>query len=48
MIKDGSQYLFEATQKRLYVSEVTILVPPNWSSGTYSSARTELYDKVGY
>ncbi|XP_066534181.1 calcium-activated chloride channel regulator 4A-like [Hoplias malabaricus] len=45
MITSGSEYLFQALDKKVYIKEVKILVPPKWK-GTYERARRETYDKA--
>ncbi|XP_066525167.1 calcium-activated chloride channel regulator 4A-like isoform X2 [Hoplias malabaricus] len=45
MITNGSEYLLQALDKKVYIKEVKILVPPNWR-GTYERARRETYDKA--
>ncbi|MCJ8739747.1 hypothetical protein PDJAM_G00050730, partial [Pangasius djambal] len=45
MIVNGSDYLFEALDHKVFFKEVKILVPPNWTPGTYDRATTETYDK---
>ncbi|XP_036375560.1 calcium-activated chloride channel regulator 1-like [Megalops cyprinoides] len=46
MVIQSSHYLFEVSINRFYFKEVKILVPPNWSKGQYSKARTETYEKA--
>ncbi|XP_055717603.1 calcium-activated chloride channel regulator 1-like [Salvelinus fontinalis] len=46
MFKEASRNLLDATKKHLYFKEVAILVPPNWNTGNYSRAKTEVYDKA--
>ncbi|KAI4882946.1 hypothetical protein NFI96_015881, partial [Prochilodus magdalenae] len=45
MITSGSEYLLKALDNKVFIKEVKILVPPNWS-GSYQRARTETYDKA--
>uniref|UniRef100_A0A3B1J396 VWFA domain-containing protein n=1 Tax=Astyanax mexicanus TaxID=7994 RepID=A0A3B1J396_ASTMX len=45
MITDGSEYLHQALDNKVFIKEVKILVPPNWN-GSYEKARRETYDKV--
>nr|XP_055052013.1 calcium-activated chloride channel regulator 4A-like [Misgurnus anguillicaudatus] len=47
MFTEGSLYLFEAMEKKVYFRNVTILVPPHWNSKNYTKARTESYEKAG-
>ncbi|XP_065136071.1 calcium-activated chloride channel regulator 4A-like [Paramisgurnus dabryanus] len=47
MFTEGSLYLFEAVEKKVYFRNVTILVPPHWNSKDYPKARTESYEKAG-
>ncbi|XP_073718803.1 calcium-activated chloride channel regulator 4A-like [Misgurnus anguillicaudatus] len=47
MFSEGSLYLFEAMEKKVYFRHVTILVPPHWNSKEYTKARTESYEKAG-
>uniref|UniRef100_A0A3B1JUK1 Calcium-activated chloride channel N-terminal domain-containing protein n=1 Tax=Astyanax mexicanus TaxID=7994 RepID=A0A3B1JUK1_ASTMX len=44
MITDGSEYLHQALDNKVFIKEVKILVPPNWN-GSYEKARRETYDK---
>uniref|UniRef100_A0AAR2L4W9 VWFA domain-containing protein n=1 Tax=Pygocentrus nattereri TaxID=42514 RepID=A0AAR2L4W9_PYGNA len=45
MITSGSEYLLMAMDNKVFIKDVKILVPPNWS-GSYEKARRETYDKV--
>ncbi|MCI4385521.1 hypothetical protein PGIGA_G00051480 [Pangasianodon gigas] len=45
MIVNGSDYLFEALDQKVFFKEVKILVPPNWTTGKYDRATTETFDK---
>ncbi|KAB5550043.1 hypothetical protein PHYPO_G00049120 [Pangasianodon hypophthalmus] len=45
MIVNGSDYLFEALDHKVFFKEVKILVPPNWTTGKYDRATTETFDK---
>ncbi|KAG9264853.1 calcium-activated chloride channel regulator 3A-1-like [Astyanax mexicanus] len=45
MITDGSEYLHQALDNKVFIKEVKILVPPNWN-GSYEKARRETYDKA--
>ncbi|ESO89263.1 hypothetical protein LOTGIDRAFT_229148 [Lottia gigantea] len=44
MFKEGSSYLYEATEKRAYFKDVTILVPASWS--LTSDTASEVYDNA--
>ncbi|XP_051521929.1 calcium-activated chloride channel regulator 3A-1 [Myxocyprinus asiaticus] len=46
MVTEGSEYLFQALDKKVYFKEATILVPPQWNSKDYSKSRTESYEKA--
>ncbi|XP_018411396.1 PREDICTED: epithelial chloride channel protein-like [Nanorana parkeri] len=46
MINDASNYLFQATQNRLFIRSAKILIPFTWSKKTYEKVRTETYDKA--
>uniref|UniRef100_A0AAR2JFQ4 VWFA domain-containing protein n=1 Tax=Pygocentrus nattereri TaxID=42514 RepID=A0AAR2JFQ4_PYGNA len=41
----GSEYLLMAMDNKVFIKDVKILVPPNWS-GSYEKARRETYDKA--
>uniref|UniRef100_A0AAR2KAG1 VWFA domain-containing protein n=1 Tax=Pygocentrus nattereri TaxID=42514 RepID=A0AAR2KAG1_PYGNA len=45
MITSGSEYLLMAMDNKVFIKDVKILVPPNWS-GSYEKARRETYDKA--
>ncbi|KAF5888633.1 epithelial chloride channel -like protein, partial [Clarias magur] len=45
MIETGSNILFEALDHKVFFKEVKILVPTNWTNGTYERATTETFDK---
>ncbi|XP_036412467.1 calcium-activated chloride channel regulator 4A-like [Colossoma macropomum] len=45
MIINGSAYLFQALDNKVFIKEVKILVPPNWN-GSYHKARRETYKKA--
>lgn len=45
MITNGSEYVFQALDNKVFFKEVKILVPPNWT-GKYEKAKTETFDKV--
>ncbi|XP_062436932.1 calcium-activated chloride channel regulator 1-like [Rhea pennata] len=47
MIKDASDYLFEATKHRFFFKSVKIVIPKTWKKNTnYSRLKTESYDKA--
>ncbi|CAH2311857.1 epithelial chloride channel -like [Pelobates cultripes] len=46
MVKEATQYLFQATKKRLFIRNVKILIPSTWSSNNYTKPTTETYDKA--
>ncbi|RXN38313.1 epithelial chloride channel -like protein [Labeo rohita] len=46
MVTEGSLYLFEALDKKVYFKEATILVPPQWNSKDFTRARTESFEKA--
>ncbi|KAM5148091.1 calcium-activated chloride channel regulator 1-like [Mantella aurantiaca] len=46
MISEASSYLFQATQRRLFIRRVKILIPFTWSQKGYEKVRTETYDKA--
>ncbi|POI31584.1 hypothetical protein CIB84_004665 [Bambusicola thoracicus] len=47
MIKDASNYLFEATKHRFFFKSVKIILPKTWTkSSTYSRLKTESYNKA--
>ncbi|XP_039272202.2 calcium-activated chloride channel regulator 1-like isoform X1 [Styela clava] len=43
MMVDASADLFEATHKRAYFKEITILIPKTWTVGNYTDASKESY-----
>ncbi|XP_049323310.1 calcium-activated chloride channel regulator 1 [Astyanax mexicanus] len=45
MITKGSEYLLEALDRKVFIKEVNILVPPTWT-GSFAKARRETYDKA--
>ncbi|XP_073719443.1 calcium-activated chloride channel regulator 4-like [Misgurnus anguillicaudatus] len=47
MFTEGSMHLFEAMDNMVYFRNVTILVPPHWSSKNLTKATTESYEKAG-
>uniref|UniRef100_A0A4W4HJD1 Calcium-activated chloride channel N-terminal domain-containing protein n=1 Tax=Electrophorus electricus TaxID=8005 RepID=A0A4W4HJD1_ELEEL len=46
IITSVSEYLFQALDNKVFFKEVKILVPPNWTNGTYERASTETYSKA--
>ncbi|XP_073673899.1 calcium-activated chloride channel regulator 1-like [Garra rufa] len=46
MVTEGSHYLYEALDKKVYFKEATILVPPHWNTTNVTKARTESFDKA--
>ncbi|XP_066480666.1 calcium-activated chloride channel regulator 1-like [Tiliqua scincoides] len=47
MIKEGSTYLFGATQQRFYFKSVKIIIPLTWTTKTeYKRLTTESYEKA--
>ncbi|XP_063065535.1 calcium-activated chloride channel regulator 1-like [Engraulis encrasicolus] len=46
MVNKASNELYGAVGQRFYFKEVTILVPANWTNGTYNKAKTETYEKA--
>uniref|UniRef100_A0A8C2CXM8 Calcium-activated chloride channel N-terminal domain-containing protein n=1 Tax=Cyprinus carpio TaxID=7962 RepID=A0A8C2CXM8_CYPCA len=46
MVSEGSLYLYEALDKKVYFKQATILVPPQWNSKDFTKARTESYVKA--
>ncbi|XP_069824087.1 calcium-activated chloride channel regulator 3A-1-like [Dendropsophus ebraccatus] len=46
MVKDASMYLFNATEKRLSIGNVRILIPSNWTANNYKARTTETYEKA--
>ncbi|XP_066480668.1 calcium-activated chloride channel regulator 1-like [Tiliqua scincoides] len=47
MIKEGSTYLFGATQQRFYFKSVKIIIPLTWTTKTeYKRVTTESYEKA--
>ncbi|XP_042675977.1 calcium-activated chloride channel regulator 1-like isoform X1 [Centrocercus urophasianus] len=47
MIKDASNYLFEATKHRFFFKSVKIILPKTWEKNSnYSRLKTESYDKA--
>ncbi|KAG8555794.1 hypothetical protein GDO81_017816 [Engystomops pustulosus] len=46
MVKEATSFLFDATDKRLFIRSVKILVPNSWSANNYLKPKTETYDKA--
>ncbi|XP_010224548.1 PREDICTED: epithelial chloride channel protein-like [Tinamus guttatus] len=47
MVKDASNYLFEATKHRFYFKSVKIIIPKTWKKNTtYARVKTESYNKA--
>ncbi|XP_062412564.1 calcium-activated chloride channel regulator 1-like [Sardina pilchardus] len=46
MLKNASDYLYNAVGNRFYFKEVTITVPANWNATSYKKATTERYIKA--
>ncbi|XP_076831823.1 calcium-activated chloride channel regulator 4A-like isoform X2 [Brachyhypopomus gauderio] len=46
MITNASEYLLQALDNKVFFNEVKILVPSNWTGGTYEKATTETYKKA--
>ncbi|KAA0702251.1 Calcium-activated chloride channel regulator 1 [Triplophysa tibetana] len=46
MFTEGSSYLFEAMEKKVYFKDITILVPAQWSGTDFIKSRTESFEKV--
>ncbi|KAL1260511.1 hypothetical protein QQF64_008338 [Cirrhinus molitorella] len=46
MVTDGSVYLYEALDKKVYLKEATILIPPHWNTTNVNKATTESFDKA--
>ncbi|RXN08351.1 epithelial chloride channel -like protein [Labeo rohita] len=46
IVTNGSLYLYEALDKKVYFKEATILVPSHWTSKDFSKARTESFEKA--
>ncbi|RXN08349.1 epithelial chloride channel -like protein [Labeo rohita] len=45
MVTEGSLYLYDALDKKVYFKEATILVPPHWNGTNFAKARTESFEK---
>ncbi|KAM4022555.1 calcium-activated chloride channel regulator 1-like isoform 1-T2 [Anomaloglossus baeobatrachus] len=47
MVKDASSYMMKATENRVFIRSVKILLPNTWASNsTYGRPKTESYDKA--
>ncbi|ROL43989.1 Calcium-activated chloride channel regulator 3A-1 [Anabarilius grahami] len=46
MFTEGSIYLHQALEKKVYFKEATILVPPHWNGVKFDRASTESYEKA--
>uniref|UniRef100_A0A8C5R9X9 VWFA domain-containing protein n=1 Tax=Leptobrachium leishanense TaxID=445787 RepID=A0A8C5R9X9_9ANUR len=46
MVADASFFLFNATKRRFYFSEVKILIPNTWQPRNYGKPKHEVYDKA--
>ncbi len=46
MVTEGSFYLYDALDEKVYFKEATILVPPQWNGTNFTKARTESFGKV--
>ncbi|XP_068095976.1 calcium-activated chloride channel regulator 1-like [Hyperolius riggenbachi] len=46
MVNDATYYLYNATQKRLFIRSAKILIPYTWSRGNYTKKKTETYDQA--
>ncbi|RXN39283.1 epithelial chloride channel -like protein [Labeo rohita] len=46
MVTEGSVYLYESLDKKVYFKEATILIPPHWNTTNVTKARTESFDEV--
>ncbi|NWJ05827.1 CLCA1 regulator, partial [Crypturellus undulatus] len=47
MVKDASNYLFEATKHRFFFKSVKIIIPKTWKKNTnYTRVKTESYNKA--
>ncbi|XP_059370714.1 calcium-activated chloride channel regulator 1-like [Carassius carassius] len=43
MVTEGSFYLYDALNQKVYFREATILVPPHWNGTNFTKARTESF-----
>ncbi|XP_044157860.1 calcium-activated chloride channel regulator 1-like [Bufo gargarizans] len=46
MVKEATEVLFDATDKKFYIRGVKILIPKSWSKKNYNKPKTETYDKA--
>uniref|UniRef100_A0A8D0HKW9 Chloride channel accessory 2 n=1 Tax=Sphenodon punctatus TaxID=8508 RepID=A0A8D0HKW9_SPHPU len=46
MITEASFYLFNATKRRVYFSNITILIPATWKTNNYGKPKQESYEKA--
>ncbi|XP_050958606.1 calcium-activated chloride channel regulator 3A-1 [Labeo rohita] len=46
MVTEGSFYLYDALDEKVYFREVTILVPPEWNGTDFTRARTESFGRA--
>ncbi|XP_018411397.1 PREDICTED: epithelial chloride channel protein-like, partial [Nanorana parkeri] len=47
MLKEATNYLFQATEKRLFIKNVKVLIPSTWSLGSnYPTSTTETYNEA--
>uniref|UniRef100_A0A8C1RAM0 VWFA domain-containing protein n=1 Tax=Cyprinus carpio TaxID=7962 RepID=A0A8C1RAM0_CYPCA len=46
MVTEGSYYLYDALDEKVYFKDATILVPSHWSVKDFSKARTESFEKA--
>ncbi|XP_026112862.1 calcium-activated chloride channel regulator 1-like [Carassius auratus] len=46
MVTEGSFYLYDALDRKVYFREATILVPPHWNGTNFTKARTESFGKA--
>ncbi|XP_056379195.1 calcium-activated chloride channel regulator 1-like [Hyla sarda] len=46
MVREATGFLFDATEKRLFIRNVKILVPLSWSANNYGKPKLETYDKA--
>ncbi|XP_058655380.1 calcium-activated chloride channel regulator 3A-1-like [Onychostoma macrolepis] len=46
MVTEGSFYLYDALDEKVYFREATILVPPEWNGTDFAKARTESFGKA--
>ncbi|XP_053101849.1 calcium-activated chloride channel regulator 2-like [Hemicordylus capensis] len=46
MITEASFYLFNATQRRVYLGNISILIPSTWKAYAYAKPKQDLYTKA--